>query len=88
MYEAAAVGIPTIIIAQNSREATHSHLGNGNLYLGIGSVVTDEQITETVTRLLADPDLRQDLSDTSRASVDGKGLQRIAWAAEGLLRGM
>ena len=88
VYEAAAVGIPTIIIAQNSREATHSHLGNGNLYLGIGSVVTDEQITETVTRLLADKDLRRDLSETSRKSVDGKGLQRIAWAAEGLLRGM
>ena len=50
--------------------------------------LTDEQITETVTRLLVDPDLRRDLSETSRRSVDGKGLQRIAWAAEGLLRGM
>jgi spore coat polysaccharide biosynthesis predicted glycosyltransferase SpsG len=88
VYEAAAVGIPTIVIAQNARETSHAHLGVGNLYLGVGSVVTDEQIVQTVVRLLQDHDLRQELSDISRASVDGKGLQRISWAVEGLLRGM
>lgn len=88
VYEAAAVGIPTIVIAQNARETQHAHLGMGNLYLGVGTVVTDEQVVETVDRLLGDHDLRQELSDISRASVDGKGLQRIAWAVEGLLRGM
>ncbi|KKK77217.1 hypothetical protein LCGC14_2855830, partial [marine sediment metagenome] len=87
VYEAAAVGIPTIVIAQNARETSHAHLGIGNLYLGVGSVVTDDQIVETVDRLLQDHVLRQELSDMSRASVDGKGLQRIAWAVEGLLRG-
>jgi spore coat polysaccharide biosynthesis predicted glycosyltransferase SpsG len=88
VYEAAAVGIPTIVIAQNARETSHAHLGIGNLYLGVGSVVTDDQIVQTVDRLLQDHGLRQELSDISRASVDGKGLQRIAWAVEGLLRGM
>ncbi len=88
VYEAAAVGIPTVVVAQNARETSHAHLGVGNLYLGVGSVVTDEQIVETVTRLLGDHDLRQELSTMSRRSVDGKGLQRIAWAVEGLLRGM
>lgn len=88
VYEAAAVGIPTIVIAQNARETQHAHLGLGNLYLGVGTVVTDEQIVETVDRLLGDHDLRQELSDISRRSVDGKGLQRISWAVEGLLRGM
>lgn len=88
VYEAAAVGIPTIVIAQNARETSHAHLGIGNLYLGLGSVVTDDQIVQTVDRLLGDHDLRQELSDISRRSVDGKGLQRISWAVEGLLRGM
>ena len=88
VYEAAAVGIPTVVIAQNAREATHSHLGVGNLYLGIGSVVTDEQIQSAVRGLLGDMELRQDLSDTGRKSVDGLGLQRIAWRVEGLLRNM
>ncbi len=88
VYEAAAVGIPTIVIAQNARETSHAHLGVGNLYLGVGSVVTDDQIVQTVDRLLQDHVLRQELSDMSRASVDGKGLQRISWAVEGLLRGM
>jgi len=88
VYEAAAVGIPTIVIAQNAREATHSHLGVGNLYLGVGSVVTDSQIQTTVKGLLADRQLRTDLSETGRKSVDGLGLQRIAWRVEGLLRDM
>ncbi len=88
VYEAAAVGIPTIVVAQNARETTHAHLGTGNLYLGVGSVVSDATLVETVDRLLADEGLRQDLSDTSRRTVDGKGLQRIAWQAEGLLREM
>ncbi len=88
VYEAAAVGIPTIVIAQNARETSHAHLGVGNLYLGVGSVVTDDQIVQTVDRLLQDHVLRQELSDMSRRSVDGKGLQRISWAIEGLLRGM
>lgn len=85
VYEAAAVGIPTVVIAQNSRESTHAHLGVGNLYLGVGSVVTNEQIQDTVRGLMGDFTLREDLSDTGRASVDGKGLQRIAWRIEGLL---
>lgn len=88
VYEAAAVGIPTVVVAQNARESSHAHLGVGNLYLGIGSVVTDEQIVHTVTSLLADMHLRQDLSELSRSTVDGYGLQRIAWRAEGLLRNM
>jgi len=88
VYEAAAVGIPTVVIAQNAREASHVHLGNANLYLGIGSVVTDEQIQSTVRGLLADTTLREDLSMSSRKSVDGLGLQRIAWRVEGLLRNM
>lgn len=88
VYEAAAVGIPTVVIAQNAREATHAHLGEGNLYLGIGSVVTDDQILYSVNGLLDDHQLRSDLSQLSRRSVDGYGLQRIAWRAEGLLRGM
>ncbi len=90
VYEAAAVGIPTIVMAQNNREATHVHLGpsHGNIYLGLGRLVTAEVLRHTVEQVADDKALRQELSDTARASIDGKGLQRIVHAIDGLLEGL
>jgi CMP-N-acetylneuraminic acid synthetase/spore coat polysaccharide biosynthesis predicted glycosyltransferase SpsG len=79
VYEAAAAGTPLVVLAANAREATHAHLGyeQGVVFLGLGSLVDDEQITETVKRLLADPALRGELSTRLRASIDGRGAARI-----------
>ena len=79
VYEAAAAGTPLVVLAANAREATHAHLGyeQGVVFLGLGSLVDDEQITETVKRLLADPALRRELSTRLRASIDGRGAARI-----------
>ena len=87
VYEAAAVGIPTVVIAQNQREAGHAHLGN-TVYLGLGRTLTHDQIVEPILMVLADSELRADLSETSRAAVDGLGVQRIVWRVEGLLSGL
>jgi CMP-N-acetylneuraminic acid synthetase/spore coat polysaccharide biosynthesis predicted glycosyltransferase SpsG len=80
VYEAAAAGTPTVVLAANAREATHAHLGyeQGIVFLGLGSLVDDEQITDTVKRLLADPALRAELSTRLRGSIDGRGATRIA----------
>jgi len=90
VYEAAAVGIPSIVLAQNNREATHVHLGpvHGNIYLGLGRLVTAEKLRHTVEQVAGDRALRQELSDTARRSIDGKGLARIVHAIDGLLEGI
>ncbi|MFH2072178.1 MAG: hypothetical protein ABIJ75_04920, partial [Actinomycetota bacterium] len=90
LYEAAALGVPAVVLAQNPREATHSHLGEGygNIYLGMGRVVQPEVLRSTVEGVLGDRALRQDLSLAAKASVDGKGTSRIVHAVEGILRGL
>jgi CMP-N-acetylneuraminic acid synthetase/spore coat polysaccharide biosynthesis predicted glycosyltransferase SpsG len=90
VYEAAAVGIPTIVVAQNQREATHTHLGpsHGNIYLGLGRLVPDDQIMWTVQIVLADFDLRTEMSLKARASIDGKGTLRTTNLIDSLLKGL
>jgi spore coat polysaccharide biosynthesis predicted glycosyltransferase SpsG len=86
--EAAAVGVPTVVIAQNVRELTHRHLGwdHGNLNMGLGEVLTGEHIGNTVASVLADQSLRLDMSERSRRRVDGKGAERHASLIEGMMR--
>lgn len=82
VFEAATLGIPTVVLAQNEREARHRMLNDGNIYLGIGSLVPDAIIGVAVMRLLADVELRRDLS---RRRIDGLGALRIVHEVEGLL---
>jgi spore coat polysaccharide biosynthesis predicted glycosyltransferase SpsG len=90
VYEAAAAGTPLVVLAANAREATHAHLGYeaGVVFLGLGSLVDDEQITETVKRLLGDPALRGELSTRLRTSIDGRGAARIGNRIRDLLAGL
>ena len=88
VYEAALVGIPTIVTAQNSRESTHQHLGfeHGNVYLGLGRLVSEETLGRTVRDVLADYDLRLELSQAE--GPDGRGLDRIVHRITGILEGI
>ena len=83
-HEAAAVGVPCVTVAVNERESRHSHCP-GILRLGLWASLPDEALQETVRRLLASPELRAEMSATSRAAVDGRGGRRIAQAIEALL---
>ena len=90
VYEAAAVGVPVISLAQNAREATHAHLNldGGVMFLGLGVLVSDSTIVDTVGRLLGDRVLRAELSSRLKASIDLLGAQRIAAGIDQLLKGM
>lgn len=90
VYEAAAVGIPTVVLAQNQREATHTHLGpdHGNVYLGLGGLVEYQHLARTISALLEDYDLRLEMSQRAKASIDGKGALRITTLIDGLLKGL
>ena len=90
VYEAASCGTPVIALAQNAREATHAHLGaeTGVVFLGIGSLVDDGTVAGTVERMLADSDLRRELSARLQSSIDAKGAERIGHTIRGLMRGL
>jgi spore coat polysaccharide biosynthesis predicted glycosyltransferase SpsG len=89
VYEAAATGTPVIVIAQNAREATHSHLGpdTGVIYLGVGPMVPDDRVVEAVRSLVPAADLRRELSERLRSGVDVRGAERIGDGVRQLLRG-
>lgn len=90
VWEAMACGTPALVLCQNARELTHSHLSPryGVINLGLGHLVDDGTIRQHVERLLGDPALLADLSDKMTSIVDGKGALRIAHRIEGLLGGL
>ena len=90
VYEAAAVGTPVVVLAQNAREATHAHLSydHGVIALGIGPLVDDVHIVGVIDRLLGDAHLRAELSQRLRGSVDCEGAARIAHRIRAILKGL
>jgi spore coat polysaccharide biosynthesis predicted glycosyltransferase SpsG len=90
VYEAAATGTPVVVVAQNAREATHSHLGydRGVVFLGLGPLLPETIVVEAVQRLLDDHPLRAELSDRLRLSIDHLGAERIATRVRSLMRGL
>jgi spore coat polysaccharide biosynthesis predicted glycosyltransferase SpsG/CMP-N-acetylneuraminic acid synthetase len=90
VYEAASCGTPVIAVAQNAREATHSHISpdTGVVFLGIGPLVDDQTVAGTVRRLLTSFELRRELSERLQRSIDAKGAERIGHTIRGLMRGL
>ena len=80
VFEAGALGVPTVVIPQHDREAMHSHLGGGrNIVTDVGGV------REAVNAAMFDRALRVRMSAASR--LDGLGGQRILAACEWLIKG-
>ena len=90
VYEAATMGIPTLVIAQNLREVTHVHLGaeHGNVYLGLADLVSGRDIAKAVYGLMRFPEPRVEMSARSRMQMDGKGLRRVVRLIEDLMEGL
>ena len=87
VFEAAACGVPCLSISANEREARHVRIP-GVVYLGLHTLVSRDQLRETVQRILADRTLREDMSRTARAQIDGKGLARIVRRIEDMAAGL
>ncbi|MBV9818700.1 MAG: hypothetical protein JOZ07_10155 [Solirubrobacterales bacterium] len=87
VYEAAATGTPVLVLAQSAREAMHARLADA-IFLGVGALVSDENIIEIVSRLLDDHELRAELSERLARAVDFRGAARIGHRIRGLLRGL
>ena len=76
VLEAAAMGKPAVVLCQNFREQTHTHLGeqHGNISLGLGRWAKEEDILDAVYRAI---EMNGELRKNARASVDGRGTERI-----------
>jgi len=88
VFEAARAGTPAVVVAANPREARHSHLGVGNVFLGQAAAVTSHQLLHAVRRLLDNRALREVIGREGRGSVDGCGVERVVFEVERLLKGI
>ena len=87
MFEAAAVGLPAIVISQNppqlrnsTRLASHGAVVNAGLF----SQTSAEDIASILGNWQSSRDVRAELSRRARETVDGKGTERICAAMLGL----
>ncbi len=65
IYELASMGLPSIVLSQNPREATHSFatMRHGFLNLGLGEVVDTETIKNTLIWLIETPNVRKNMHE-------------------------
>lgn len=79
VFELACLGIPSIVLAQNTREQTHSfaQMQNGFLNLGLGSQVSDETVEKTFEWLCASYEIRKDMSRLMHKHELKSGIDRV-----------
>ncbi len=79
VYEVASLGVPAIVMAQNSREMTHffANENHGFLNLGLGSEVNEEIIYEHFKHLCNDSALRHLMSCKMKQIDLRGGRQRV-----------
>jgi CMP-N-acetylneuraminic acid synthetase/spore coat polysaccharide biosynthesis predicted glycosyltransferase SpsG len=77
--ELMSVGVPTICLAQNSKELTHQHATqeNGILNLGLGELVEKAALGLVITELLADSELRQGMSAQALNATSGRSNSKV-----------
>ena len=72
--ELSCVGVPTLCLAQNAKELTHTHTTahNGVMMLGLGELVSTETIGAHVTKLVSDVELRRTLHERALVATAGR----------------
>jgi spore coat polysaccharide biosynthesis predicted glycosyltransferase SpsG len=79
VYEVAAIGTPCVVMAQNAREQRHlfALAENGFVNLGLGVDVPDDQLRETLLRLMADETQRRMMNQRMLAADIRGGTARV-----------
>lgn len=79
VYELASMGVPSIVLAQNEREAKHVFAGiqNGFINLGIGDKTDDDTIVSTIEWLIQTPNVRREMRKLQLAKDFSKGHERV-----------
>lgn len=79
IFELAAMGIPAIVLSQNKRENTHkfAQMENGFLNLGMGSIVDERVVENTVDWLINTPEIRRNMYDLMTSLDLRSGVKRV-----------
>ena len=82
------LGIPTVVLCQHARETTHTHASmvNGVVNLGLGELVTQDQLARTIQYLIDHPDQRRLMHDRALAAVAQRSNRQVAQAIMGLFQ--
>ena len=77
--ELSSLGIPTICMAQNSKELTHTHTtpANGVIMLGLGKLVSIETLGAHLTELMDNSELREKLHLRALEATKGRSNANI-----------
>ena len=77
--ELSAIGVPTICLAQNHKELTHTHTSteNGVLMLGLGELVTVETLANHIAELMHDSELRSRLHKRALEATAMRSNQQV-----------
>ena len=79
IFEVASMGVPSVVLAQNEREATHgfASMEHGFLNLGLGKVVSQAVIENTLNWLIHTPEVRRSMHQLMLKSKLRSGIQRV-----------
>lgn len=79
VYELASMGVPSIVLAQNEREAEHVFAGiqNGFINLGLGDRTDALTIISTVQWLISTPNVRKEMRKLQLSKDFSKGHERV-----------
>lgn len=77
--ELSCLGVPTLCLAQNSKELTHTHttVNNGVIMLGLGALVSIDTISAHVHKLCTDIELRRTLHERALSATAGRSNSSI-----------
>jgi len=79
-YELSALGVPALIISNNTQQALYSEdfsSYGSSFHLGSANIVSDRYIMDSCVDLMEDYELRLSMSKKGKVLVDSNGLQRI-----------
>lgn len=87
VFEIASLGTPTIVLAQNSRELTHSFASeeHGFMNLGLGSEVSTDRIRGAFVKLVENADERRQMQRRMLDNELRSGTTRVVRLIEGAL---
>lgn len=79
LAELSSLGVPTICMAQNSKELRHTHstVDHGVVLLGLGTEVDQEELRATIARLIADIPARARLQQAALDATRGRTNARV-----------
>ena len=78
--ELMTVGVPTVVLCQNTRELRHTHASSpfGVMNLGMGELVDAGSLARYVGMLIRDPELRRDMRRRALQAVRDRSNRAIA----------